>query len=146
MAQTEEIYEQEKKRVVPQDYRTAWLYREGTFLRAYEWSAWLFVKFVHKFNATKRINKSIGQPLVMIGFPVTSMEKFTPEGGQVTAEADGGITVIFLQSAIPDDAGMDALLAEYAKWKDEIPVSETKPAKCRKISTRLSGRPPRSPG
>ena len=30
------------------------LYAEGTFYRAYEWSAWLCVRYIQDFKATKR--------------------------------------------------------------------------------------------
>lgn len=41
MATLSEIMTQEKKRLKEEDMRVINLYQEGTFLRAYEWSAWL---------------------------------------------------------------------------------------------------------
>lgn len=41
MATLTEIMTQEKKRVQDEDLRVINLYLEGSFLRAYEWSAWL---------------------------------------------------------------------------------------------------------
>ena len=41
MAQLKEILEIEKKREEGGQYSTIYLFPEGTFYRAYEWSAWL---------------------------------------------------------------------------------------------------------
>ena len=48
MAQLKDIVEIEKLRDDISKCRSAYLYRDGTFLRAYEWSAWLFVKYLRK--------------------------------------------------------------------------------------------------
>ncbi|MBQ8461659.1 MAG: hypothetical protein IJ543_04490 [Bacteroidales bacterium] len=47
------------------------LYAEGTFYRAYEWSAWLCVRYIQDFKATKRKFKNEEEPVVFVGFPVT---------------------------------------------------------------------------
>ncbi|MBO7567376.1 MAG: hypothetical protein J6T60_09830 [Bacteroidales bacterium] len=126
MAQFVEISEKEKQRESVVECRTARLYREGTFLRAYEFSAWLFVKFVHDFKVSKRNVKGLEQPLVMIGFPIKSIDKYTPEGADVSPETDGCITVTISQMMLPDDADINALVSEYSEWKETIPLTESK--------------------
>ena len=41
MAQLTEILTREKQRTTEESLRVIYLYQEGSFLRAYEWSAWL---------------------------------------------------------------------------------------------------------
>ena len=51
------------------------LHREGTFIRAYDWSAWLACRYLHDFKVNKRAFKGIDEPVAYIGFPETSLEK-----------------------------------------------------------------------
>lgn len=129
MAQLKDIVEIEKNRDDLAKCRTAWLYRDGSFLRAYEWSAWLFVKYINDFKVSNRQVKSLGQVLAMIGFPPASMEKFTPEGAQVSPQQDGSIVVELPSSLIPEDTDIQILAAEYEEWKNSLPVAESKIAK-----------------
>lgn len=45
----------------------AYIYREGSFYRAYEWSAWLFVRHVSNFKVTCRMFKNVEQAVAFIG-------------------------------------------------------------------------------
>ena len=54
MAVIKEIAEQEKQRMASGIRNELHLYREGTFLRAYEWSAWLACRFLHDFKVHSR--------------------------------------------------------------------------------------------
>jgi len=51
------------------------LWKEGTFMRAYDWSAWLACRYLHDFKANKRQFKDIGDAVAYIGFPETSLGK-----------------------------------------------------------------------
>lgn len=51
------------------------LHKEGSFLRAYDWSAWLCCRYLHDFKVTKRQFKGIEAPVAYIGFPETSLVK-----------------------------------------------------------------------
>ena len=44
MTELKEIIEKEKQRDTVQLARMIYFYKEGGFMRAYDWSAWLFVK------------------------------------------------------------------------------------------------------
>ncbi len=47
------------------------LHQEGSFLRAYDWSAWLACRYLHDFKVNKRTFKGIDAPVAYIGFPAT---------------------------------------------------------------------------
>ena len=50
MAQIKEILEIENHRT--NDWTTIYLFAEGLFYRAYEWSAWLCCRYVNEFKVT----------------------------------------------------------------------------------------------
>ncbi len=58
MSQLKEILEREKDRSSLEQCGKIHLFREGTFYRAYEWSAWLFTTMANKL---KRKNQNTGQ-------------------------------------------------------------------------------------
>lgn len=74
MAQISEILTLEKDRTDSSIH----LFQEGSFFRAYEWSAWLCCWFISQFKVTHRKLKNIESSVVFVGFPVASLEKFTP--------------------------------------------------------------------
>ncbi len=43
------------------------LWKEGSFLWAYDWSAWLCCRLLHDFKVTKRQFKGIEAPVAYIG-------------------------------------------------------------------------------
>lgn len=53
-----------------------YFYREGVFYKAYEHSAYLFVKHVKPFQVKKRMVKSVKQEVVSIGFPTNSLTNY----------------------------------------------------------------------
>lgn len=46
MAQLKEIFERESQRGTAESCTVIHLFQEGTFYRAYEWSAWLCVRYM----------------------------------------------------------------------------------------------------
>lgn len=58
MSQLKEILEKEKDRGSMEQCGVIHLFREGTFYRAYEWSAWLCCRYISQFKATRRDNTS----------------------------------------------------------------------------------------
>ena len=61
--QLKEVFTKEQSRKEMVDYRTIYLIPEGTFYRAYEWSAWLCHRYVSQFKPTHRLLKT-QQPLI----------------------------------------------------------------------------------
>ncbi len=53
------------------------LYPEGSFYKAYQQSAWLLCTRVHPFKVSARPLKGFGGPLLSVGFPMTSLDKFS---------------------------------------------------------------------
>lgn len=51
-----------------------YLYKEGSFWKSYEHSAWLFVRYVRPYQTKKRFYKNIRQEIVSIGFPDVTLE------------------------------------------------------------------------
>jgi len=82
MSLNKEIVEQESRRQAAEraDFH---LHKEGTFLRAYDWSAWLCCRYLHDFKVNKRTFKGIDEPVAYIGFPETSLQKWMPEGAVI---------------------------------------------------------------
>ena len=76
MAVTREIVELESARASADVRGEIHLWKEGTFLRAYDWSAWLCCRYLHDFKVTKRQFKDIDAPVAFIGFPETSLPKW----------------------------------------------------------------------
>ena len=72
MAQLTDILSSEKMRTSPEQIKSIMLYQEGSFYRAYEWSAWLCVRYISKFKVTHRRIKSSDQSMAFISFPLTS--------------------------------------------------------------------------
>ncbi len=52
------------------------LYAEGIFYKAYERSAWVACRVLHPFMVKKRAVRKVGQEVVSIGFPKTSLTKW----------------------------------------------------------------------
>ena len=79
MSVTKELIEHERQQVQAGHACDVHLHKEGTFLRAYDWSAWLCCRLFHDFKVNKRLFKGIDAPVAYIGFPETSLEKWLPE-------------------------------------------------------------------
>ena len=56
-----------------ESYRTIYLFPEGTFYRAYEWSAWLCQRYFTELKVTHRLLKG-GEDIIFVGFPPRSPE------------------------------------------------------------------------
>lgn len=125
MSITKELIEQERQFVQTGKLREVHLHKEGTFLRAYDWSAWLCCHYLHDFKVNKRQFKGIDEPVAYIGFPETSLQKWTPEGSEQRAEGDKHLVLTLPEVMVTDD--LDVLSAAYSEWKEGIPLTESQP-------------------
>lgn len=123
MAQILDILEKEKQRTA-ESRCVVHLYQEGSFYRAYEWSAWLCHRFISPFKVTHRNMKGIEKTVLFIGFPVVSLQKHTPEGATVTNVDEKSVDVQFPNAMIPDDMTADMMLVDFEQWKASVPVAE----------------------
>lgn len=91
--------------------RTIYFYREGVFYKAYERSAYLFVKYAKTFQVKKRVVKSVRQEVVSIGFPTNSLVNyFQPD----KIKEKGNVAQVGLEKDIDLD--------EFQLWKNTIPL------------------------
>lgn len=123
MAAIKDIVKQEGERSEPRHYAQIHLFQEGSFVRAYEWSAWLLCQYVHEFKATRRVFRDIENPVAFVGFPKTSMEKFIPPESKVE-ELDEKHTAIALPMDISDEM-LKQMHSDYESWKEKIPLTES---------------------
>lgn len=91
------------------------LYEEGLFYKAYEYSAYLFVKHIKSYQVRKKFYKNIQQEAVAIGFPKNSFETVVPN--EIAVEEDGNVKILQLNATIDTD--------EYKQWKENIPLGNS---------------------
>lgn len=90
------------------------LYAEGIFYKAYERSAWVACRVLHPFMVKKRAVRKVGQEVVSIGFPKTSLEKWA---GKRRVEHIGDDCVVIYMN---DDEALPFVVDEYEAWKAGI--------------------------
>lgn len=122
MAQLKDILETERLRADMAQCLRINLFKEGTFYRAYEWSAWLCVRYVHEFKTTRRLMKNTDESMVFIGFPVTSLQKFF--GDDVAVNDDGSVSVSLRSDVFGEGSSADTLAVEFSNWKQSVPLTE----------------------
>lgn len=125
MSVTKETIDEEALRVKTGVYGEIHLHKEGTFLRAYEWSAWLCCRYLHEFKVNKRAFKGIDQPVAYIGFPETSLAKWMPEGAEQEAIGEKHLAIRLPSLMLAGDAP-ETLDPAYSEWKEGIPLTESK--------------------
>lgn len=90
---------------------TIYFYREGVFYKAYDRSAYLFVKYVKPFQIKKRMVKSVRQEVVSIGFPTNSLINYFSSD---KIREKGNVAEVDLEKDINVD--------EFELWKSQIPI------------------------
>ena len=124
MSSTKEIVELEAQELRDGLRDIIHLHRKGSFLRAYEWSAFLACRYLHEFKVNKRVFKGIEQPVAFIGFPETSVNKWMPEGADQTT-VDEKHLAVRLPSVMLAEESVEALDDAFTEWKDAVPLSES---------------------
>ena len=123
MAKIADILQIERNRENTEQQRQIHFFADGKFFRAYEWSAWLCCAYISSFKVTKRHVQSVDAPMVFVGFPQTSMEKFTPQDCSTQQVENGHIVLTLPQTMI---RGAESMAADFAQWKESIPIAEAK--------------------
>lgn len=72
------------------------LYSEGLFYKAYDRSAWLCCMLFQEFKVSCRFVKTVGDHVLSIGFPQSSLGKWT-SGREVSTSVGGGRYVLKYQ-------------------------------------------------
>lgn len=123
--QLKEVFAKEQSRSETVDYRTIHLIPEGTFYRAYEWSAWLCHRYVSQFKPTHRLLKNAEDSVVFVGFPMTSLERHTPEGATIAEQEDKTLAVV-LPETLFSEKTIEQLQIDFSNWKKSVPLVKTK--------------------
>ncbi len=90
------------------------LYKEGIFYKAYEYSAFLFVKHIKAYQVKHKYSVQLKKDLVSIGFPMTSFSSLPiPESFSVNDFGD-------LKELSLSEEALDLLAFE--QWKGQVPV------------------------
>lgn len=124
--QLKEVFAKEQSRSEMVQLRTIYLIPEGTFYRAYEWSAWLCHRYVSQFKPTHRLLKNTEDSVVFVGFPMTSLERHTPEEATVMEQEDKTMAVVLPETVFGEEATVEQLQTDFANWKKSVPLVKTK--------------------
>lgn len=125
MAKLAEILDIEKQRTSAESLRQIHLWSDGSFFRAYEWSAWLCVRYIRQFKVTRKSIKSVGSDMLFVGFPQTSLDKFKVDGALVEEQEDKNV-MMTLPPELVHAEGESTLEEEYQNWRTTIPLVEGK--------------------
>ena len=123
MPQLKEILEKENQRDSLEQCAVIHLFKEGTFYRAYEWSAWLSVRYFTELKVTHRLLKG-GEDIVFVGFPLTSLERYTPANSIVKPYDDACVNVLLPSPVFPPDTAVESLQTSFSNWKQAQPLTE----------------------
>ena len=118
-----EILEIEKERDNPQSCRVVHLVQEGSFYRAYEWSAWLCVRYIKDFKPTHRLLKNSEESIVFVGFPVSSLERYAANFVIHPHEQDKRVDLIPAESLMPIVEDVVAWQEDFENWKACVPLT-----------------------
>lgn len=126
MAHLSEILEKEKQRTNDAECRVIHLFPEGTFYRAYQWSAWLCSRYISQFKPTRRQIKNTEDYLVFVGFPTASLSKFVPDGIQPIVNEDKTVDIRIPELLVPAIESSEPFLTDYQNWMMSVPLTEPK--------------------
>ena len=129
-------FAREKERKDISDWKTIYLYREGTFLRAFNASAWLLATYVYNDEFRKQVGGK--QPLqvqhlmsktngdyIFAGFPVASIDKYVTMCDKRDENSD--VVVLTMCDIIaPLFQTVDEYEEAYAKYLASLPPAKEK--------------------
>lgn len=116
-----EIIENENQRIGNGVLTSIFLYQEGMFYRAYEWSAWLCVRYISQFKVTRLGSKDGSDGPVFVGLPVSSLAKFIPEEFEIRESGEKCIIVELPDTVFGDNAAPEQLKDDFDNWKGAVP-------------------------
>lgn len=129
-------FAREKERKDISDWKTIYLYREGTFLRAFNASAWLLATYVYNDEFRKQVGGK--QPLqvqhlmsktngdyIFAGFPVASIDKYVTMCDKRDENSD--VVVLTMCDIIsPLFQTVEEYEEAYAKYLASLPPAKEK--------------------
>lgn len=126
------VLENEKKRSDVKEVRKIYMYPEGSFMRAFDYSAWLWCKYIKDFKAIRRKIKDSDETVVQIGCPLSSLSKHLPEEAVMEQNPDGSVVITLTENIIPDDADLAEMASVAEDWMlscRQVSESVAKPKK-----------------
>jgi hypothetical protein len=81
---------------------------------------------VSQFKPTHRLLKNTEDSVVFVGFPMTSLERHTPEGATVAEQEDKTVAVILPETVFGEKVTIEQLQTDFANWKKSVPLVKTK--------------------
>lgn len=124
MAQIKQILQIESERS-EENRNVVHLFQEGTFYRAYNWSAWLCHRFVQQFKVTHKQLKGIDESVLFVGFPVSSIERYF--GTCTMHDVDEkSKDVYLLTDIVSQDMDINIMKTDFGNWKSSIPLTISK--------------------
>lgn len=128
MTQINTILEIERGRKEIGDYTKINLFVEGSFYRAYEWSAWLCCRYINQFKTTKReIKSENGEAIVYVGFPITSLSRYLPENSTSVTNDDKTVEITLPISGFSEE-NKEQIQIDFNNWKNSVPMAVSKKA------------------
>lgn len=129
-------FAREKERKDISDWKKIYLYREGTFLRAFNASAWLLATFVYNDEFRKQVGGK--QPLqvqhlisknngdyIFAGFPVASMDKYVTMCDKRDENSDV-VILTMCDIIVPLFQTVEEYEEAYAKYLASLPPAKEK--------------------
>lgn len=123
MAQLKDVFEIELNRDNPHTFGVIHLFPEGTFYRAYEWSAWLCHRYFTELKVSHRLVKG-GEDIIFVGFPLTSLDRYTPERATVLPSGDKNIEITLPTETFAPEVDLESLRMGFDDWKQCQPLTE----------------------
>lgn len=118
-----------------ENYYDIYLFKEGGWWRAYEWSAYLCRNFISDLNESKRLKPtkkeckfSDDNYIIFVGFPTTSFEKYLPNvyNTENFEEIDNNTITVKAKDAYGNNLNFDECFVKFKEWKDSVDISESK--------------------
>ena len=137
MVRLQEILNTENNRKENNDLTSIHLWREGSFYRMYNWSAWLIIAYCYNeqlikdnykpLTVTRKYVAGTEDTLCFVGFPLKSLQKFIPNAVGFEPNDNNHITIPITLPAQKID--FETLDLQYQQWFNQLPISEEKPKK-----------------
>ncbi|MDD4116284.1 MAG: hypothetical protein PHG27_11945 [Massilibacteroides sp.] len=93
------------------------LHLEGIFWKAYEWSAFRFVREIKSYKVQKRYVKQLKREIVSLGFPQEVLERILPLGCSLVSKEEKCAVVRVSESGTTD---------AFNVWKANVEEGEKK--------------------
>lgn len=120
---------------------TVHLFKEGSFWRAYEWSAWLFVHYITEYQLTHRRLKQSEDTYILLGFPETSLNRIAASGHTQEFVDEHHIKMIVSDDSEKPECSAENWQSLLNTLKDSIALKESAPAKEQKKNNQFFDNP-----